>query len=245
MRLGKLPARRDTRTLRLSRYLGADIQEPRRIDWSLGVNDWNQMLNDQIGSCAIAGPGHWVQAWTNNNGNEVVIPDGEILKAYSAVGGYIPGNPWTDNGCIMLDVMNYWRRNGIGGHKINSYAAVNPSNRHHTQLAVDLFGGVLLGIELPQSIKSQEVWSVPDAGLVGPGKVGSLGGHCVVALNYGPTGLVVVTWGQLVTLTWEFIETYTSEVFVALSDDWVNGTKAAPNGFGFAQLQADLRLVAG
>lgn len=245
MRLGKLAPRIDHRTLRLSRYTASPwLVPPKRIDWSLGVNDWGMMLNAELGICAEATAGHMIQAWTTNNGSEVVLSDEKIRLAYSAITGYVPGDPSTDNGSVVLDVLNYWRHNGIGGHKIAGYVAVNPNNRDNMKLACDLFGGVYLGVALPISAQTQEVWSVPDAGPFGDGKPGSWGLHAIPMLNYGPTGGVIITWGAPKTVTWQWMATYCDEAFAILSEDWVSRVKNSPGGLDFEALQADLARLA-
>jgi hypothetical protein len=248
MRLGKREARRDPRTLKLGSFLSTApaLVPHKRIDWSLGVNSWPMYLNDQIGNCAIAGPAHMIQAWTNNKGSEIVLPDSDVIHAYSEVSGYVPGDDSTDNGCVMLDVLNYWRRTGIGGHKIEAYAYVyvNPLNRAHVSLAIDLLGGAVLGVRLPLTAQTQEIWSLLNNG-GGAAKPGSWGGHCVVAVNYGPAGVVVVTWGRLLTLTWEFLELYCDEIFAVFSPDWASDGSDAPNHVNAVALREALQAATG
>jgi hypothetical protein len=243
LRLGKRAARHDPRTLKLASFLTPLPTPHPRIDWSLGVNDWGMMKNDALGDCTIATVGHLIQAWTNNNGAELVLPDSTIVAEYSAVTGYVPGDESTDNGAVELDVLNYWRTKGIGGHKIAGYVAVDPKNRDHLRLACDLFGGVYLGVGLPVSAQVQEVWAVPDTGPVGDGSPGSWGGHAIPMVNYGPAGAVVVTWGALKTATWEWLTTYCDEAYACLSEDWVEPGKQAPSGLDLAGLQAALKAI--
>ncbi len=69
MKLGKLAARRDPRTLRLARYLAPALPPPpAQVDYTCGVKDWGMMLNDRLGCCTIAAVGHAVQAWRLNAG---------------------------------------------------------------------------------------------------------------------------------------------------------------------------------
>lgn len=242
-KLGKREPREDLRTFKMAKYATPSTVPPRRMDWSLGVNKWGPMKNDEIGDCTVAAIGHMVQAWTNNNGAEIVIPDEEIVRAYSDITGYVPGDDSTDNGAVVLDVLNYARRNGVGGHKIAGYVALSPHNRDHVALSIDLLGGCYLGVALPVSAQDQEVWSVLNDDPNNRGRRGSWGGHAVPALNYGPTGVVVLTWGKLVTLSWEFFDAYVDEAYGVLSPDWATTAKNAPSGFNFAQLQEDMKWL--
>jgi len=247
MKLGRRAVRHDGRTLRLARYLGPEIlaAPPQRVDWSAAMTNMGVMTNDVLGSCTAASAGHMIQAWSAQNGNQVIIPDADVVAFYSASTGYVPGDPSTDQGGIELDVLNAWRKVGIGGHKILGYVAVDPRNRTHMQLAIDLFGGVYAGAGLPITAQTQEVWTVPPIGPVGNGSPNSLGGHAFPLLNYGPLGCVCVTWGLLKTLTWSWIETYVDEAYAILSDQWAPGGRKAPSGFDLTALQADLAAVAG
>lgn len=245
MKLGKKAAVHDKRTMRLADYVSNALKPPERIDWSAKITQLGEMLNDQLGICTIASAGHLIQAWTANNDNQVILADSDILKGYEEACGYVPGDPSTDNGGVEITVLNYLRQTGLGGHKIFAYVAQEPGNKTHVELSVDLLGGCYLGLELPRSIQGQKVWSVPPGGPVDDGAPGSLGGHAVPAVAYGPAGITVITWGQLLTMTWQFFSVYCSEAYGLLSLDWANGTKQAPSGFDFAQLQSDLAAITG
>lgn len=245
--MGRKPAKRDPRTMRMEKYLTAAVlaDPPARVDWSATATDLGPMANDALGDCTCAAAGHLIQCWSATNGGQIIIPDADIVTAYSAVGGYVPGDPSTDNGAFELDVLNYWRTTGIGGHKILAFVAVDPKNRRHVEIAMDLFGGLYSGLSLPASARDQEVWSLPFGGAIADGAPGSWGGHAVPWLNYGPLGIVCVTWGALKTLTWSFAATYTEELYAVVSEDWATGAMPAPSGFDLPTLQADLAAVAG
>lgn len=245
MKLGKTAARHDKRTLHLANYLTNALQPPPRIRWSEKLTGLGVMLNAELGCCTIAAKAHLVQTWTANNGAQVIVPDSEILYAYESACGYDPNDPSTDQGGNMLDVLNYFRKTGVGGHKLFGYVALEPRNKTHVELGVDLLGGVDLGVRLPISAQGQEVWSVPAHGAVGDGEPGSWGGHDVPIVDYGPVGPTCISWGKLITMTWQFFFTYVDEAYGLLSMDWATGVKAAPSGFDFPQLQADLAVISG
>jgi hypothetical protein len=245
VKLGKKAAVHDPRTLRLADYVTNALKPSPRRDWSTKVTGLTMMLNDSLGDCTIAAYGHMVQTWTANNGSQVILPDSAILAGYEGACGYNPADPSTDQGGVEVTVLNYMRQTGLGGHKLYAYVAQEPGNKTHVELSVDLLGGCYLGLELPRSIQGQRVWSVPPGGPVGDGAPGSLGGHAVPAVAYGPAGITVITWGQLLTMTWKFFSVYCSESYGVLSPDWANGAKLAPSGFDLAALQADLAAITG
>lgn len=243
--LGRLPARRDPRTMRLASYTRGFHAPPPARDWTgSAAPEWGDMLNTQIGDCMIAAEGHAVQAWTSLNGGEVTIGAQEILRAYGEVGGYVPGRPDTDAGCVMLDAMKHWRSVGVGGHKIEAFVSVDPRSRLEVEAAINLFGGVLFGFDMPAVAQDQTVWDVAP-----PGKhdaryaPNSWGGHAVFCPMYSRTVIGVVTWGAIKFATWEWVMTYAEEAYAALSAEWLSGVQA-PNGLNLEQLRADLAAIA-
>lgn len=249
--LGRRPTKPDPHPLRVSKYLTAGLlaDPPPRRDWIASMTDIGPMLNNTIGCCTIAAAAHMIQAWTAANGAQVIIPDGEVQRAYSAVSGYVPGDPSTDAGAYMLDVLRYWRDTGFVDasgkvHKIRGWVALSQRNRRQMEIAGNLFGGVYAGFDLPLSAQGQEVWAVPAEGLVGNGLPRSWGGHAAPLLNYGPAGKVTITWGGLLTMMEAFEEAYCEEAYAVVSEDWAQGLNAAPSGLRLDELLADMQAVA-
>lgn len=244
MKLGKRAARHDARTLHLASYLTNALKPPPRRRWSTKMTNLGVMLNDQLGCCTIAAKGHLIQTWTANAGTQVIVPDSAILTGYEKACGYDPNDPNTDQGGQMIDVLNYFRQTGIGGHKLFAYVALEPKNKTHIELGVDLLGGCDLGLALPISAQGQTVWSVPAGGPVGDGTPGSWGLHDVPIIDYGPVGPTCISWGKIITMTWSFFQTYVDEAYGLLSEDWANSQKKSPSGFEFLALKSDLQAIA-
>src|SRR6478609_2839773 len=125
-KLGKLPVRTDVRTLRLARYIDtAQLPAPPdTLDLADRVADWPVYANDRIGDCTIAAAGHMIEAWTAEGQGQVVeITEQSVLDAFDHVKIVDPVTG--EAGAIELDVLRYWRNDGIGGHKIGAYAHVS------------------------------------------------------------------------------------------------------------------------
>ena len=247
VKLGKLAPKLDPRTLQLEDYLDKNQPPPAPTheDWGTKVQQWGMMGNDVLGDCVPAALAHTVMMMTSDEGHEFIPPDSDVIAFYSAISDYVPGDPSTDNGATCLDALNRWRKVGLDNHTIMAYVALKPGHQYHVESAVYIFGSAYLGLEMPISAQSQNVWDVPPEGLTGDGTPGSWGGHCVPAVAYGPGGLTVVTWGSLQPMTWAFLKAYCSEAYAVLSADFMNPSKISASGFNLAQLKSDLHKVTG
>ena len=245
-RLGKLPARVDRRTLRLERYALDLPTPPASVDYTpavLALGGFPMLLNDSLGDCAIAGPGHLEQTWSDNAGVPFAPADAQILAAYEAIGGYDPTNPGSDQGCNLLDVMNAWRQTGIAGNVITAYAQARPSDQAEMKNVICLFGGAMLGVQLPDSVCQGDLLANPwDDTVTDPPS--PYNGHCVVVVGYTQAGLSVVTWGAVKFMSWKFLAAYADEAYAVLSPQWFNPTSGKdPAGLDLPSLLSDLQAV--
>jgi hypothetical protein len=237
MKLGKKSARLDKRTLFFRDYLDfSKLNVPDSCDWGNKVSSWGMMKNDVVGDCTCASAGHLIMDWTANEGIEEVPQDEQIISAYSEITGYDPETGLNDNGAVELDVLNYWRNKGIGGHKIYAYTMLHSREPQYLKATTYLFGGAYIGLALPVSAQNQEVWDVADK----DNEVGSWGGHAVPIVGYNPTGPVCVTWGATKQMTWAFFGKYCDEAYAVLSGDWSSDGLKSPSGFDVVSLQKDL-----
>jgi hypothetical protein len=213
---------------------------PVAFDLSRRVIEWPMYANDRIGDCTTAAAAHMIEAWTAaGRGQAVELPEVAVLDAFEHVKRIDPVTG--EEGAVELEVLRYWRKTGIGGHRIGAYARVAVHDRRLVQTAAWLFGGLYIGLQMPLVAQVQPVWDWTGS-LSGPALPGSWGGHAVDVVRYDQNGLTVVTWGRLQELTWSFWGRYCDEAYCILSDDFLKqGT--APNGFDLAALEADLALV--
>lgn len=242
LKLGRLPVKSDARTLKLASYLPQLPEVPPSKNWGTCVKDWGLMKNDVLGDCTIAAAGHVVLMDTAARGAAVKIPDPEIIQAYSAVSGYKPGHPGTDNGAVELDVLNYWRKTGIGGHKILGFASIPVKNTQLLRQAIYLFGGVYTGVNLPLSAQNQGVWRT-GGGSHSDTTPGGWGGHAVPLVAYDTASFACITWGEPKWLTEPWWLAYGEEAYAVISDDWSPPAGAAPNSLNLEQLKADLAEI--
>ena len=247
-RLGKKPPQPDPRDFLLSKYLTTLPRIPAVRNWSEGVTDWGMLGNDVCGDCVPAAVAHTVMEMTNDADGPMVMPTtDQVISFYSTITGeegaaYNPANGANDDGCVITDALNEWRKNGFLGHKLGAYAKVNLNDPKYMRAAIDLFGAVNIGVQLPITAQWQDTWFVSDPTLQGDAAPGSWGGHSVPLIGYNieKKNFLCVTWGALKIIKWSFLPTYCDEAWALLSTDWTDGSKVAPSGFDLAQLQADL-----
>ena len=240
----------------MAKYIKALPAAPASDGYVAKIHDWGMMLNDTLGCCTVACAGHEILQWSTYSGHPFRVTDAEVLAAYESpqVGSYVPGDPSTDNGAVILDVLNYWRKTGIGGHKIAAFVAVNWRNHEEVKQAIALLGNVYIGIQLPLSAQQPTVggngnlvWRCPPT-QTGNGAPGSWGGHAIPIVGYGPDGTPkqgteIITWGSVYDMTWGFSDTYVDEAYAVLSHDWIDAQGKSPSNFDLAQLQADLAAL--
>lgn len=246
-KLGKRPVKLDPRTLRLGNYFFKKElpSVPDEVSWVVKVPSWPMYLNDELGDCVVAASGHMIEQWSFYANPPGVLPhDQQILQAYEDISGYVPGDPSTDNGATMLDALNYWRKTGIADHKIWAYAKVNIRNRDEVRASIQLFGNLYVGLQMPISAQGQDAWTVADGGIYGSdGQRGGWGGHCVPIVAASPQTVTCITWGEVLKMSWNFLEDYADEAYAVLSLDWVQRSGTTPSMLNLDQLSLDLASI--
>src|ERR1700689_1240391 len=201
MKLGKRPFVVDSRDLLFSKYLTGDpIPTPPAVFGSYGtIHNWGMLGNDEVGDCAEAMMIHWIMTLLAGSKKPIHVSRASAIKLYSDVTGYVPGQPDTDQGTVLRDLLKYMRSTGYTDadgtvHKIGAFVRVSPARRRDASW---LFGGALVGLQLPQSAEDQfqngESWT-----LVSGSKV--IGGHAILldAARAAAQGVddCYVTWGR-------------------------------------------------
>lgn len=242
--------------MQLKNYLvGANVPTPpASIDYSPKAKTalGNVYLNDQLGDCVIAGGYHIVGVETGNadGGTPFIASTKQITADYSAIGGYVPGDPNTDQGCDEQTALNYWTQHGFAnGTKLVGWMAVNATNKTEIEQAVYLFENLYFGIELP------DAWINPFPSAPGfvwdDGHPDPENGHCVMGVGYDAQGVQIDTWGLIGTITWKAIAHLCGpsgggELYVMLTPDQLaKGQTKAPNGMAWTDLITDFDALGG
>jgi len=159
--------------------------------------------NDQIGDCVIVGILNYIRETFYRAGRKDSITEDLGPQLYSAITGYVPGNPLTDNGTNPEDALAYWKQNPIAGAELIDFARIDHTNSEAIKNSIVKTGGVLLICELSVEQQRQTEW-VPE------GQPGTWGGHCVCIVQYTGADYTAITWGMLM----QVLNLYMSSDFV-------------------------------
>ena len=232
------------------------------VDRATKVTTWPMYCNgpdpgnppaapDGCGDCTFAEAAHAFTALGVYAGKpQVLFDDAAVLTGYSDVSGYDPATGDNDNGCQMQDVLAYLRTEGLVDtkghtHKVIAYAALeHPGDIQLLSQVLKTFGYAYLGIDCPVSAQDQfgdGPWTyVPGSPI--------LGGHCIGLHRRQPYGSRVgvfdlATWGALQPATIGFLQTYVTEAWAVVTQDWIEASGSSCDGIALGQLEADMRLV--
>jgi hypothetical protein len=212
--LGLRPKGRESRVpMLLSLVSDADAlpPPPETSNWYEAVAEWPMDNNDTEPDCTAAAAAHAIQQWTTyGEGTSLIMQAAAVMAVYLAT------KAPDEDGAILVDVLKYWMvkgvQTGFGLHKIAAFAKIDPRNLGHTKRAVAWFGNAIVGMLLPMSAQSQDVWCVVSGAASG---AGSWGGHAVIVVGYDQQYLYFVSWGRVMRMTHEFYDTYCDEAYVA------------------------------
>jgi len=229
VRLGKLPARYDPRTIPLSAVLARRLLAvPPSWDADKGLHDIPDGSdgNDEYGDCVIAAQAKQLRRFERaEHGRWPNVTTKEIVTEYlRQTGG-------ADSGLYLLDSLKVWRTRGwVGGGRLEKIAAFgsisidNSTKAARTQTRFEFKAamagglGIQLGFMLPiislEQFDADKPWSVDGHSLTGKYAVGSAGGHAVYGLKYGPDQIWVSSWARRKQPAgWGFVSAYCDEAF--------------------------------
>ena len=228
VKLGKLAKKVDSRTLQLRTILKAlpPIPDSYDVDSTLtGSIPMPMFGNDQWGDCVMAGRAHMTLRFEDFEQRQILaISDSEVLNEYWKEQGAGKGcllfrkKQHPDNGLVMLDSLNCWRKGWKAAgniYDIYAFAEVGEATNQMVKAAIYLLSGSYAGVELPISAQNQDIWDVDNSPNGAPG---SWGGHCVYIVAYDPYYVTCITWGQRKKMTWGFWDKYVSENYAIVDD---------------------------
>jgi hypothetical protein len=248
-KLGKKPARPEAVALKFGAYFkSAELPAvPPVFGHPWLIQYWGMLGNDSVGDCVWAAAAHETMMLRADAGEMVpLFTNRVVLSDYSAVAGYDPSDPATDQGTDMQEAAQYRQKTGVldasgNRHKIEIYTALKAGDLDELAQAVYLNGAVSVGVQLPDSAEDQfdhaEPWDVVSGTNI-------VGGHCISCIGRNSRGdFLFVSWGRLQSATQAWVRQYMDEGICYVSPERLNAKGLSPQGFDGAALLADFRTV--
>jgi hypothetical protein len=229
LKLGKLPATYDQRTLQLQTIL--KMRElppiPKIFDCDTALPAPIPLLlfgNNKWGDCVIAARANQtLRLECFEQKKAIPISDSNVLNEYwkeQGAGGCLNKHP--DRGLNILNSLTAWRKGWkAAGQTYNIYAFGEITSLNHPEVlaAIYLLNGAIAGLQLPVSAQAQfesgQPWDITS----GPGaNPGSWGGHCIYLPAYNDIGPICETWAKKQQMTWAFWDRYNDECWGIVDD---------------------------
>lgn len=215
--------------------------------WTSNVSGPFDVLgNDKIGDCAIVAPAQLMRVATSVCGAERKPTLAAVEATYSAVSGYNPMDPSTDNGCVVTDVLARWKGDGLqldGGlpDKLLGYIALNPHDLDELRWGICWFGGIYCGWNLPElALNATRYWRMSQ----NPADMKIAGGHATACCTYSEAGFDQITWGEFMLATPNFTPAFLEEAYVPVMADWMMPSGTTPSGFSRVELEDRIKALA-
>ncbi|HTP77588.1 MAG TPA: hypothetical protein VMJ73_11490 [Rhizomicrobium sp.] len=233
--------------LKLADYLHAEATPPASVSRPHAGFQWGTLANDRIGDCVIAMMLHSIEDFhLDAQTTPPPFTDQDAISVYSAITGYNPDDPNSDQGTDESQAMKYWESPGLdveGKHTIAGTVSVDPSNLKECRIAIFEFAALQIGINLPLTAQGQSEWTVVGDGKTGDSAPGSWGGHGIPYREYDAKTFTCVTWGEELQLTVPFHQTYAEEAHVVVTQEMLNRQGLSPSGLNWSRLTADLKAL--
>jgi hypothetical protein len=229
------------------KFLVSDISVPTTYDYDATIQAppipdsmWG---NDQYGDCECAGRANYLlRLQRNQTGENIPLTDDDVIALYKSITGCVSPGDNNDTGMSTLQNLQSWKAgwtldkawsgSTVASDRtfgLDAYGYVDYTNQELIRAAIYLFGGVIWGVNLPQTAQEQTQnggpWTVtgnpndPND----PAYPGSWGGHCVYSKRFDADNIYVLTWDEEIQVTNEWIATYAMESYSVIDslDAWL------------------------
>jgi hypothetical protein len=198
------------------------------------------------GDCTEACKAHAITtANFNEYGHTIPVPTANaVIEQYCVAQGCTPAQLFADpskydNGEDITTTLTTWCTTVEYGVKLAFTAPVDHTSKTDLMNGIYLGGGLDIGIQLPSSAEQQ----FPNEWTWDPSS-STEGGHCVWLTGYTDAYVALVTWGQLIQCTWEFLLNTIDEAHALILPQAVAAGKS-PTGLLLPKWESDLQNLNG
>lgn len=219
-----------------------------RKDWLAPIHAWDIMGNDKFADCVFVSTLNAIRLMAANTKRP--IPDfkeHDALALYSAITGFDPSDPSTDQGSSFDAAGTYWQSVGINGEKIVGRMRVNPGNVDLIKLAIEWFGFVMAGLALPddalEQFDRQQPWTVTQH------RPSVQNGHEVMIGAFDGNYFDCITWGKRHSMSADYLLAAASsdlggDIQIIVGDPWIRPNGMSPSQLHLETLRRDAGLIA-
>jgi len=260
-KLGRNPRAHNPNIPHLSTIVGATKlpAPPVSVNYTIGMPEvpdkFGTMLNDRLGDCTCAAFYHARQVWTfHSTGKTQTVPNADVVLLYEKACGYVRDGsegPGGNEQHVLTYIMRHGAPIGNGGapnDKILGFVEVPHKNIDDVKRTIHNCGVAYIGFNVPENIlppggQPPKIWTVE------PGQTHPVGGHAVVLPGYDAEGAIVISWGTVYKMTWEFFLKYVDEVYAITDRAWSQSAFALerqltlPGGISQAELVQRMQAV--
>lgn len=206
---------------------GADWGNYGLVDGSLYDFDfpWGMLGNDKVGDCEVAGAIHG-QMLDNAEGERAVpeFDEDGAIGIYSAIGGYDPKKPSTDQGLSTRETLSFRRKKGFGDarkhdHRIGIFGTLDYRDVDLLDEVGAKTGKIAIGTAITTAAAEQFDRCEPFH-LTGDDELD--GYHCVYIVGKLAGNFVVSTWGTLALMTPSYLQAQGDEAWAYATGAQIN-----------------------
>lgn len=251
-KLGKAPARPRPKDITLDRVVEAGVTlKAAPVGFGhykvIPAAGWGMLGNDAHGDCVEAGACHETEMVNLMNGKQAPFTDQIALGLYSAIAGFNPADPASDQGTDVHAALDYRRNTGVTDangavHKIGAYVSLEPGSWAQMLEALYAFDFVAIGFAFPDyamdEFNAGKTWQYR------PGQPAPTEGHYVPVVGRPHAWTIdVVTWGQIQRMGRKFFERFCDEAYGVLTPETLSGAGRTPEGLDLQGLQSILAAL--
>ncbi|MDD2878703.1 MAG: hypothetical protein PHZ23_15910 [Acidiphilium sp.] len=198
----------DLATMRLGcRWSPARVHVPEPVGVSSPVSSaWSRIVgtprlsgdNTVLGDCVPTACANAVQDAMAGAGDYGPIHQSVIVDTYSAVTGYTPGDPASDQGTDPSSMWGWWQQHDIAGYRLRKATPIDPQSEYAVRKTIETSGGVILIVALSIEQQTQVEW-------LPVGTPGSWGYHCVWVDEYTGRLSFATSWGRVTPIHQDYL----------------------------------------
>jgi hypothetical protein len=232
--------------------LSALSPPPRQSNWYANQAPTGVPLlgNGHVSNCVECSVAHYLATVSRyvHPASPLIPTEAEAIAMYSAVTGYDPTNPATDNGTYFLGpqgMIQYWAEHGVtvGGvlNKVTAAARVDFTNKIRLKQAIALFGFVFVGAEMRQDdLESGFLFRAGSSPVVGNHEFLFCGYQDIADVTFWD----IMTWGGMFRATDGWLRQSVRECVVVLDRAFVGLHNLSSSNVAWADLAADMKEIA-